>query len=186
MSAFPSCEFWDYSLELYGREGVAAACLALQERRGADVNLLLFCCWHGASGRGSIDGAALERAQKLVGSWHGEVVRGLRAVRTRLKREPGPAPVELAASLRKRIGAVEIEAEHIEQLLLFSLAAPAAAAPQPSAIRAGHVAGNMRRYLEALAGAVDEADRDALAAVLAGAFPELPATACRELLAAAN
>ena len=31
--------------------GGVQPCLDLQERRGCDVNILLFCCWLGASGR---------------------------------------------------------------------------------------------------------------------------------------
>ena len=36
---------WDFSVELYARPGVAAACLALQDRAGADVCLLLAALW---------------------------------------------------------------------------------------------------------------------------------------------
>ena len=43
----PSSRFWDFSLEIYAKPGVAQACLALQDECGADVNLLLFCCWAG-------------------------------------------------------------------------------------------------------------------------------------------
>src|SRR3954470_3940357 len=45
MSDFLPHPFWNFSLELYAGEGVAEACLDLQERRGCDVNVLLFCCW---------------------------------------------------------------------------------------------------------------------------------------------
>ena len=41
---------WRFSLTVYGRAGVPAACLALQDEGGRDVNLLLYCCWVGASG----------------------------------------------------------------------------------------------------------------------------------------
>jgi len=34
--------FWRFSLRFYSRPGVAAACLALQDEAGADVNLMLF------------------------------------------------------------------------------------------------------------------------------------------------
>ena len=44
MTASPS--FWDFSLEIYGRDGVAEACLVPAGRRSApDVNLLLLCCF---------------------------------------------------------------------------------------------------------------------------------------------
>ena len=51
MSDFLPHPFWNFSLEIYAAEGVSEACLDLQERRGCDVNILLFCCWLGASGR---------------------------------------------------------------------------------------------------------------------------------------
>ena len=46
----PAGDFWRTSLELYAREGVSRALIALQDRRGADVNLLLYCCWTARSG----------------------------------------------------------------------------------------------------------------------------------------
>jgi uncharacterized protein (TIGR02444 family) len=38
----PDDPFWRFSLDLYGRPGVAPACLALQDEAGADVNLVLY------------------------------------------------------------------------------------------------------------------------------------------------
>jgi uncharacterized protein (TIGR02444 family) len=40
MSDFLPHPFWNFSLELYGGDGVAEACLDLQERRRCDVNIL--------------------------------------------------------------------------------------------------------------------------------------------------
>ena len=41
---------WDYSVATYSLQGVAPACLALQETFGLDVNLLLEeNCWRSAS-----------------------------------------------------------------------------------------------------------------------------------------
>ncbi len=50
--------FWDFSLAVWGREAVEPACLALQERHGIDVNVLLFCGWAGRRGR-ALDAAVL-------------------------------------------------------------------------------------------------------------------------------
>ncbi len=52
---YPDHPFWDFSLEVYGAEGVPPACLALQEAHQLDVNIVLFCCWTGATGRGALD-----------------------------------------------------------------------------------------------------------------------------------
>ncbi|QJR80834.1 TIGR02444 family protein [Alteromonas pelagimontana] len=45
MSQLTSDNFWEYSIELYGIEGVAAACLKLQDEHGVNINLLLLMCW---------------------------------------------------------------------------------------------------------------------------------------------
>jgi len=42
--------FWRFSLDAYGRPGVAAACLDLQDRHGCDVNLILYALWLGRAG----------------------------------------------------------------------------------------------------------------------------------------
>ena len=54
MAASSPEPFWDYSLALYGRPGVEACCLRLQDRLGVDVNLLLLCCWLAARGHDTI------------------------------------------------------------------------------------------------------------------------------------
>ena len=76
--------FWSFSLQVYGKPGVAEACIALQDGLGLDVNLLLYCCWHGRAHR-KLDEAALRHAMAAVEGWQREVVQPLRAVRRRLK-----------------------------------------------------------------------------------------------------
>ena len=58
-AAEAAASFWAFSLEFYARPGVAEACLALQDRHGLDVNILLLCCWLGWSGRGRLSPADL-------------------------------------------------------------------------------------------------------------------------------
>ncbi len=50
--SFPSSPFWDYSLGIYRKPGVADACIALQDEFGLDVNMLLACLWFSAEGPG--------------------------------------------------------------------------------------------------------------------------------------
>ena len=185
MAAFPPCEFWDFSLAVYAREGVAPACLALQARHSADVNLLLFCCWCAASGRGALKDDGLARARAVVARWHEEVVRGLRLVRMRLKRDPGPASPEQVAGLRKRAQALELEAEHIEQLILAGLASTTRSDGIPASRRAADAADGAISYLLALGAQPDAQDRANLAALLTGCFPELAPGELRRLVEAA-
>ncbi len=170
---FPDHPFWDFSLATYGRDGVADACIALQEAHGADVNILLFCAWAGCNGI-RLDRAQIEAACETVRGWHEDIVRPLRSVRRRLKTAvDGAAPGALQSALRARIQKIEIDAEHIEQLRLAALAdapdfgdfgASGAAPPDSAAARA-----NMEIYLSVLGpGAVAGTDA-ALAAIAAAA-----------------
>ena len=65
---WPASALWDYAVDLYARPGVREACLALQDRAGADVNLLLLACWLGATGR-RLDPAALARLRTDALAW---------------------------------------------------------------------------------------------------------------------
>ena len=106
--------FKRFALALYRSEGVADACLHLQNRHDLDVNLVLFAAFVGAERRQRLTTSSLEDARARVDAWHREVVRPLRAVRQRLKTGPASAPNEITAHLRRRLQQVEIDAELIE------------------------------------------------------------------------
>lgn len=112
---------WDWAVRLYGRPGVAEACLALQDEAGADVPLALWALWRHAHGRPP-DAACLAAAESAVGLWREEVVKPLRTLRRRLKNGPPPAPDAESAGLRERVKAAELEAERIELSILEVLA----------------------------------------------------------------
>ncbi|NUB09775.1 TIGR02444 family protein [Azospirillum sp. Vi22] len=104
---------WDFSLAVYGRPGVPAACLDLQDRLGQDVNLLLFTAWAGMACNADLPAEELARIDSAVAPWRDEVVRPLRAVRRRAKGEDD--------ALYKRLKAAELEAERVQQDRLFAL-----------------------------------------------------------------
>jgi uncharacterized protein (TIGR02444 family) len=113
---------WIFSIGVYGKPGVAPACLVLQERHRLDINLLLFAAWAGAAHGHVLSAAERGRAFAAVGDWHREMVRSLRALRTRLKDGPAPAPSPRTEPLRALVKKGELDAERIEQDLLFALA----------------------------------------------------------------
>ena len=170
---FPASEFWDFSLATYGRPGVASACIALQDRRGADVNLLLLCCWLGASGRGRVEADELDRALAVSRPWQEAVVAPLRRLRRRLKSRPAAAPGASVEAVRRGIAAAEIDAEHAEQLMIAAAVPRAPKNDRPASRRLADAAENVARYLAALGVAAAAADRADLATLLAGAFPAL-------------
>jgi uncharacterized protein (TIGR02444 family) len=184
MGHFPDHPFWDFSIAVYGRDGVARACLLLQDAHGVDVNLLLYCCWIGASGGGRLGVDGMAQAAEAVAVWHGEVVRYLRALRKRLKGGFDGAPDDLTERVRQRIAAVEIDAEHVEQLMLAAVAPAGADAGVDIEAGAQDAAANIASYGAAKRLAWRAEDAAHLAALLTGGFPDLAPERARELAAA--
>lgn len=110
-------DFWRFSLKVYGQNGVADECLALQESHGVDVNLLLFCAWAGTRAI-VLNVAEIGEASRLVAEWNGLIVRALRSVRRNLKASHAAD----MSQFRERVKAMESEAEQIEQAILFAYA----------------------------------------------------------------
>jgi uncharacterized protein (TIGR02444 family) len=112
----PGQSFWQFSQGLYQAAGVEECCIALQEDHGADVNILLLCCWCGARGCG-LDGAwfraLLSDPQLLV--WREQCIAPLRCLRRLLKTQ-GMAG---AQQLREGVKRLELEAEKLEQDFLL-------------------------------------------------------------------
>lgn len=113
-----AAEFWRFSLAIYASPGVAPACLRLQDEHGKDVNVLLFCCWLGASGRGRLSTQALDDADKVVAPWRHGVVEHVRAARRAIKALAMPG----SENLYSKAKAVELEAERLLQARLAALA----------------------------------------------------------------
>jgi uncharacterized protein (TIGR02444 family) len=107
--------FWQFSLSIYGQVDVADECLALQEAAGIDVNVLLFCAWLGARGI-VLRKEDIAAASETIEAWSQNVVRPLRGVRQRMK---GLYNNEFS-DLRERVKALELEAEQVEQAILFA------------------------------------------------------------------
>ncbi|MCH7711095.1 MAG: TIGR02444 family protein [Proteobacteria bacterium] len=171
---FPDNPCWDFALVVYRRDGVADACLALQDGHGIDVNVLLFCCWLGESGRGGLSAKEMADALALVDRWHQDVVRRLRAVRAGLKGGFGDIDVEYSDPLRGQIMASELDAEHVEHMTLMrAFESPAAEPMPPAEQRAKDAAGNVALYFDALGVELTEAETAQLMTILGGGFPDL-------------
>jgi uncharacterized protein (TIGR02444 family) len=114
---------WEFSLRLYAAEPVARACLALQDRHGVDVNLLLYALWRGACHGARMEAAEFVRVRAQTEAWRTQVVQPLRTVRRALKAAELDAFHSGASALRARVKSIELEAERLEQEYLQQLAA---------------------------------------------------------------
>lgn len=183
MAEFPEHPFWDFSLSVYMSAGVGAACLDLQDAHELDVNVLLFCMWLGASGRGTLSKAEMKTVTDAVQEWHHDVVRELRAVRVRMKGGMPPAPADLSESLRQRIQKAEIDCEHTEQLMLAGAIDKDADDSRAEDSRLADAVANIAGYFGSFGGVATDADRSNVMHMLGVAFTRQDAGAVRNACA---
>jgi uncharacterized protein (TIGR02444 family) len=112
---------WRFSLAVYRGAGVQDECLAVQERYGVDVNLLMLCAYAAVVEGAELSTRDVDDALAASGAWHAEVVRVLRQARRSLKPlgETGDL-AQVAAALRLKVKAAELESEQIEQAMLWA------------------------------------------------------------------
>ena len=167
-------DFWAFSLHLYGQKGVSDACLGLQDRLAADVNLVLFAVWLGASGH-RLEADEAQMAVDAVILWQRDVVETLRGVRRRLETGPAPAPSPQTEALREAVKASELAAEKVEQDTLQRLrdawglqGSPA----DPVTAAAANIASVLRITASAPPG---DAESDLICSIVNAAIPTAPA-----------
>ena len=170
---FEDHPFWDFSLRVYGSDGVPAACIALQERRGIDVNVLLFSAWIGESGRGVLAESDLEAALAATTAWNRDIVCALRVVRNRLKGGMPPIPTERSDVLRKMILEIEVKSEHVEQITLAAVVTRPADSALSAEQRGDDALANVVAYFRRYGFTPDAEDARQVSIVLDPAFPEI-------------
>ena len=90
---------------------------------GADVNMLLYCCWIGAY-TGQFDRDLFSRASEFSTLWADHVVAPLRSARTWMKHtgcDTESVPTDACMQLRDEIKSVEFASEKMQQQVLESL-----------------------------------------------------------------
>ena len=169
---FPNHPFWDWSLQIYGRPGVENILLELQDRHGLDVNLLLFACWTGATGRGRLTGDMWAGLVDGTADWRANVIEPLRAVRRHLKGRDG---MPGATALRQRVKALELEAEHAAQLTIAGMTPDLSESVVATARRIADMSANLEGCIAATGVSLPDGDRKLLASLAqslcAGAKP---------------
>lgn len=109
--------FWNYSNEIYRITNVPDACLRLQNEYSLDVNMVLFCCWHG-SNFGKMDENLFIQCQDFSDTWASNSVKPLRGIRTWLKLTgclDQTLDVESCMNFRHQVKKVELASEKFQQ-----------------------------------------------------------------------
>ncbi|WP_025899384.1 TIGR02444 family protein [Sneathiella glossodoripedis] len=81
-------DLWTYALDLYARPSVKEACLKLQDEVGADVCLLLLCCWAAEENLGEWPPEMTKELSAQSYEFQTNLLAPLRKMRTCLKNNP--------------------------------------------------------------------------------------------------
>ncbi|MDP3801061.1 MAG: TIGR02444 family protein [Phenylobacterium sp.] len=147
----------DWSLKAWAADGVADACLELQDSAGQNIPLLLWAAWCATEGR-TPDEDALEAAADTARAWQETAIAPLRAVRRALKpRAPDLDDADREA-VRAQVKAVELEAER-RLLAALEVIAPPPTGPAQASLAALVAAARIWSPMTPRAGLVRLAER---------------------------
>ena len=146
----------------------------MQNDHGADVNMLLYCCWVGAA-VGTFDDALFNRASEYSARWAENVVTPLREARTWMKHtgcNSDPVPTASCMALREEIKSVEFAAEKMQQEALDSMVLVERTRDERPEQIVEDVAANLMRYFECLDIQLANDVRKKLSVIVRAAFPD--------------
>jgi uncharacterized protein (TIGR02444 family) len=109
---------WRFAVTLYGRPGVAEACLALQDRWRVDVSVLIAMLYADLVAGRALDREAIAAADARIAAWRTGVVQPLRRTRQDMKDMSVHRRHAAARDLREQVKAAELKAEQIELMEL--------------------------------------------------------------------
>ncbi len=140
---------WEFACALYAKPGVAKACLAFQDKHGADVPLLLAAIWHGRTGRGALSAARVKRWTTIARTWRTQIVAPLRQARRALKTHDAAVKRAELAAEKLQLEALERDAAGLETRVPRTRQADARSNAQ-LVLRCGKNAPALRKIFSAL------------------------------------
>ena len=164
----------DFSIRVYAEPEVAEACLALQERHGADINVVLFCLWIADCGRGRLPRSQLGDLLEEIAEWRDDLIVPLRALRSRLKEGVVGVSEEHSEIVRSAVKRAELDAEHVEQLQLAGRTPGERDQDIKPEAAAMDAAENLAQYLSLLKVRSSAHEQAWVASLLSAAFPAVP------------
>jgi len=124
-------DLWDWALAVYRVDGVAEACLSLQDANGQNVPLLLWSAWAASTGR-ALDEDTVEAGCDAARAWDRVAVTPLRAMRRTLKLPVPDIDDAARVALRDQVKVVELAAERHLLAGLEALTPTSTGTPRPA------------------------------------------------------
>lgn len=141
---------WRFSCAFYARPAVSSLCLELQDRCGADINLLLLGLF-AATCRRRLAETEFKDLDDACAGWRAHVVVPLRTARRFLKHEALPGLDAEARALRTVVKCAELDSERSQQHFLEAAIAPLGT-PAPGASISDLAESNIAAYERACIG----------------------------------
>lgn len=138
-------DLWQFSLATYARADVANHCLYLQDRWGANVNIMLWLEWLERQGLQS-NAQTIVHAEIRIGAWHRSLIEPMRQLRRELAAQltvEKEVEKELMDATYQQLKNAELHVEQVEQTLLVGLQVGLSASALPRGI-------NLALYLDGL------------------------------------
>lgn len=111
----PTHPFWNFSVKIYRHKQIEESLITLQNERGLNVNVILFCCWYALCDQGRLSKSALKQILISIQPWHDGIVLPLRRIRRQLKTTTKPSLLEIY----REVSSHELVAEQVEQLIMI-------------------------------------------------------------------
>ena len=130
--------FWEWASDAYGRAGVEALCMELQDTHLQSVPYLLWAAWAASTGR-SLTDQQLHTAAELAKAWEEDVIGHLRRARRALRPPEAGADTRGFPDLRHQVKTAELTAERLLMESLEMTAPPRTRQPEqlePALVRA--------------------------------------------------
>ena len=115
-----AAEVWELTLATYAGEGVAAACIGLQDRHGVGVSVLLALTALAALDYPVPDERGMAVVLERAESWQRRVIEPLRASRRELPQAAPTLIADAAQTVARHLLAQEIETERLQQQLVVT------------------------------------------------------------------
>lgn len=169
LKTVPIHPFWKFSVKFYSEPTVEEALLTLQNERGLNINILLFCCWYALGDQGRLTKIELRQLLVNVQSWHDRIVLPLRRLRSQLKSaQAHPWPAIRAEVLKQ-----ELFSEQIEQLILLEGVVFKAQSVRTSTQKVRDICKSIAAYCQTIQIFCDTKDCVLITQILQTLFPKI-------------